>query len=444
MDVNEVAARLIRRYWAVLLIAVAVPMVGIGIFVVRQPPVYTAHARIIAGATIPRAQAEAVGVVSQVQAIATSLDVVSQALGDARVDRGAGSVATRVVATGLGSSAVVDLAYSDRDPAVAQRVTSSLAGLVVKQLDALRIGGLPDVLRDVDNQLTDLAEKRAPIAAAAQANPRDPVAQNRLAGIDRLISDLSADRNRLAEDAAASGHASVVGSAERPRSPEPRGLPTRLSIAAVLGLAVGLVIVGINEMMRPSVSGAVRVGRLLDVPMLGAVGSDPAALSDIGRRLRLAARRADVDTVVLVRANGVALPPELVDRIEAAALRPELARERIAVPIETTDTQLLTPAVSGNGAGPAAGEPSAGGTRTSAAVLLRTGADTAERTVRLRRVCAIDELDPSAEGDRIGLVVIAGASTRISGIDSVRDLMTAAGWPLLGVLGGDGRRGARR
>jgi len=196
--------------------------------------------------------------------------------------------------------------------------------------------------------------------------------------------------------------------------------------------------------MRPSVSGAVRVGRLLDVPMLGAVGSDPAALSDIGRRLRLAARRADVDTVVLVRANGVALPPELVDRIEAAALRPELARERIAVPIETTDTQLLTPAVSGNGAGPAAGEPSAGGTRTSAAVLLRTGADTAERAVRLRRVCAIDELDPSAEGDRIGLVVIAGASTRISGIDSVRDLMTAAGWPLLGVLGGDGRRGARR
>src|SRR6185436_7557108 len=154
MDVNEVAARLIRRYWAVLLIAVAVPMVGIGIFVVRQPPVYTAHARIIAGATIPRAQAKAVGVVSQVQAIATSLDVVSQALGDARVDRGAGSVATRVVATGLGSSAVVDLAYSDRDPAVAQRVTSSLAGLVVKQLDALRIGGLPDVLRDVDNQLT--------------------------------------------------------------------------------------------------------------------------------------------------------------------------------------------------------------------------------------------------------------------------------------------------
>jgi capsular polysaccharide biosynthesis protein len=448
MDVNEVAARLIRRYWTVLLIAVAVPMVGIGIFVVRQPAVYTAHARIVAGAAIPRAQAEAVGVVSQVQAIATSLDVVSQALSEPRVDRRADSVAKRVVATGLGSSAVVDLAYSDRDPAIAQRVTSALAGVVVKQLDALRIGGLPDVLKDVDNQLTDLAEKRAPIAAAAQANPRDPVAQNRLAGIDRLISDLAADRNRLAEDAAAAGHASVVESPQLPRLPEPRGLPTRLSIAAVLGLAVGLVIVGINEMMRPSVSGAVRVGRLLDVPMLGAVGSDPAALSDIGRRLRLAARRAGVDTVVLVRANRAALPPELVDRIEAAALRPELARGRVAVPIETADTQLLTPSVSGsvsgNGAGPGPGEPSAGGTRASAAVLTRADADTAERSVRLRRVCAIDELDPSAEGDRIGLVVLAGASTRLAGIDGVRDLMTAAGWPLLGVLGGDGRRGVRR
>ena len=444
MDVNEVATRLIRRYWAVLLIAVAVPMMGIGIFVVRQPAMYTAHARIVAGATIPRAQAEAVGVVSQVQAIATSLDVVSQALTEPRVDRRADSVAKRVVATGLGSSAVVDLAYSDRDPAIAQRVTAALAGLVVKQLDTLRIGGLPDVLRDVDNQLTDLAEKRAPIAAAAQANPRDPVAQNRLAGIDRLISDLSADRNRLAEDAAAAGHASVVAAPPLPPLPEPRGLPTRLSIAAILGLAVRS---RHRRRQRDDAPVGVRRGAGRPAPRRPDARRcqvDPTALSDVGRRLRLAARRAGVDTVVLVRANRVALPPELVDRIEAAALRPELARGRVAVPIASADTQLLTPAISGNGAGPVTDQASAGGTRTTAAVLTRTDADAADQTVWLRRVCAIDELDPSAEGDRIGLVVLAGASTRLTGIDSVRDLMTAAGWPLLGVLGGDGRRGGRR
>src|SRR3982751_4623663 len=117
MDVNEVAVRLFRRYWAVLLIAIAVPVVAVGLFVVRQPAMYTAHARIVAGASIPRAQAEAVGVVSQVQAVATSLDVVTKALSEPRIDRRADSVADRVVVTGLGSSAVVDVAYRDRDPA---------------------------------------------------------------------------------------------------------------------------------------------------------------------------------------------------------------------------------------------------------------------------------------------------------------------------------------
>jgi capsular polysaccharide biosynthesis protein len=426
MEVNEVATRLLRRYWLVLLAAITVPVVGMGMFVVRQPAMYTAHARIIAGTTMPRAQAEAAAVASQVQAIATSLDVVAHALSDAHLGRDAETVIKTVVVTGLGSSALVDLAYTDRDPTMAQRVTAALVTAVTEQLDAVRIGGLPDVIKHIDDQLTELATKQAPIAVQAQANPKDPVIQNTLAGINRLISDLAADRNRLSELYAAAGHASVVATPAKPKQSEPRGLPAKLGIAAVLGLAIGLVLIGINETMRPAVSGASRVGRLLEVPMLGTIGSDPAALSDIGRRLRLAARRAAVSTVVLVRANRSSLAPELVDRIEAAALRPDAAPSRVSVPIDTGDTQVLTAAA----------------TRVHVSVL--TVADTADRLGRLGRVCAIDELDPSAEGERIGLVVLAGGSTRLTAIEGVRDLMTAAGWPLLGVLGDSGRRGGRR
>ena len=65
--------------------------------------------------------------------------------------------------------------------------------------------------------------------------------------------------------------------------------------------------------------------------------------------------------------------------------------------------------------------------------------------LRLRRVYALDELDPNVESESIGLVVLASASTRVRDVDRVRDLMTAAGWPLLGVLGDPGRRrGGRR
>lgn len=453
MDVNEVATRLLRRYWLVLLVAVAVPALATGAYVLRQPPTYTAHGRIVASATIPRAQAEAAAVVSQVQALATSRDVVAKALTDGGLNRSADTVVKAVTVTGLGTSAVVDIGYTDRDRAMAQQVDAAVVTAVAKQLDAARIGGLPDVLRDIDNQLTDLATKRAPIAAEAAANVHDLVAQNRLAGIDRLISDLSGDRNRLAEEAAAAGHATVLASPALPPSADPKGLVAKLGVAVILGLALGLVLVGFNETVRPSVSGTVRVGRLLEVPMLGTLSPDPAALADIGRRIRLAARRANVATVVLVRPNRSALPPELVDRIEAASLRPDSVPGRVSIPIDTGDTQVIGGSVAGaerpadphavssqNGssAGEAGGAGAAPGPRGPVGVL--SVPETLIRAPRLRRVCAINELDPSAESDRIGLVVLAGGSTRLSAVDGVRDLMTASGWPLLGVLGDGGRR----
>ena len=414
MEVTELTTRLVRRYWLVLVVAVVVPVLAVGAYTVRHQRTYTAHARIVAADTMPKSTAEAAGVVSQVQALITSRDVVAGALSEAHLPRNADQVAKAITVRGLGSSALVDLAYRDRDPAMAQKVTAALANTAAAKLDAVRIGGLPEVLASVDNQLTDLATKRAPIAADAQANPRDPVAQNRLAGIDRLISDLSADRDRLAEDAASAGHATVVANPVRPVHADTRNLPAKLSVAALLGLAVALIAVGAYETLRPAVSGASRVARLLEAPVLGAVSPDPVAQADLGRRIRLAARAAGVDTVVLAKATGGSPAPEVVDRIVAAAVRGE---SQAASDVEATavlrrgGTGLLTlsapPPPNGNTA--------------------RTGAPL--------RVCAVDELDPSAEADRIGLVVLAGGRTRLRSLDGVRDLLSAAGWPLLGVVG---------
>lgn len=440
MEVNEVASRLLRRYWAVLVLAILVPVLAVGAFVLRTPATYTAHARIVAAQTIPVSTAAAAAVVSQVQAIATSRDVVAEALSTAHLDRSADAVVAAVTVTGLGGSALVDLAYTDHNPDLAQQVTAALATTVTARLDSVRIGGLPDVLKDVDNQLTDLATKRAPIAAAAQANPKDPVAQNKLAGIDRLISDLSGDRNRLAEEAAAAGHASLVDAPAKPADSDPRGLGAKLAVAVILGLLVALMIIGINETVRPAVSGASRVARVLDVPLLGVVSSDQAVLADLGRRLRLAARRANVSTITLVRATRTTLPPELVDRIEAATLRPDSVPGRVSVPIEALDTHQLGMPVTGTGSEPSGRD----GVGMTGSVAVLTVNDNSTRPSRLRRVCSLDELDPSAEGDRIGLVVLAGGSTRLSAVDSARDLSATAGWPLLGVMGDAAVRVGRR
>jgi hypothetical protein len=179
------------------------------------------------------------------------------------------------------------------------------------------------------------------------------------------------------------------------------------------------------------------VGRLLDVPMLGAIRPDPAALADVGRRVRLAARRAGVSTVVLVRATRAAPAPELVDRVEAATLRPDQVVGRLAIPIDHRDAGLS--------AGPRVGS----GSTESHPVAVLTMTENSGRQPRLHRVCALDELDPSAEAERIGVVVLAGVRTRLASIESVRDLLNASGWPLLGVLGDSGdphrllRRGGR-
>jgi hypothetical protein len=66
------------------------------------------------------------------------------------------------------------------------------------------------------------------------------------------------------------------------------------------------------------------------------------------------------------------------------------------------------------------------------------------RAPAIQRVCALDELDPAAESDTIGVVVLVGATTRLAAVHSVRDLLSASGWPLLGVLGDGTDRGGVR
>ncbi|MDQ1691319.1 MAG: hypothetical protein QOD87_1427, partial [Pseudonocardiales bacterium] len=105
MEIDEVIARLTRRYWPVLLVAILAPIVTVGMLVSRQPKVYTAQARVAVSAEVPKSAAEASGLVSQVAALATSRDLVSRALSTAGVTtRDADAVATNDVAvTGNGT-----------------------------------------------------------------------------------------------------------------------------------------------------------------------------------------------------------------------------------------------------------------------------------------------------------------------------------------------------
>ena len=394
MEIDEVAARILRRYWRVLLIAVLVPVALVAFYYVGRPPMYTSAARLVATDTVPKSAAEADAVVSEARAFATSRNVVADAIGDAHVSRAPDAVVPQVLVSGLGSSPIVELSVSDPDADTARLLTQALAMRVVEQLGTSRAGGVDTVLRNIDDQLTQLASRRAPLAAAAAAAPRDPVAQNRLAGIDRLISDLSADRNKVSLDAAAIGQPRVVQPALQPTTADSPGLVPRLGLAALLGLVVGVAISAWVETVRPTVPGAPRVARLLDAPLLGSMAGSAVAAADVGRRVRLAASRAGVRTVVLVGTGRRPLPPQIVAAIAAATLPdtygPADGTERAAEGRTGADSwtgadtepiaETRPAATTGSTADPRAAADAAAGGRPAADIAPATGGETESGT----------------------------------------------------------------
>jgi capsular polysaccharide biosynthesis protein len=473
MEIDEVAARVLHRYWRVLLAALLLPVAMVAFYYIGRPPVYTSAARLVASDTVPKSAAEADAVVSEARAFATSRNVVADAIADARVNRDPDEVLPQVSVSGLGSSPLVELSVTDADVRTAQLLAQALATRVVQQLATSRIGGADNVLRNIDAQLTQLASRRATLAAAATAAPHDAVAQNRLAGVDRLISDLSAARNKVSLDAAAVGQPRVVQPANRPAAADSPGLISRLSLAALLGLVIGIGISAWAETLRPTVPGASRVARMLDAPLLGSLVGGPAAVADVGRRVRLAASRRGVRTVVLVGTGRRPLPPPVVAAIAAATLpdtygtgaRAAAAARVDEVPADhpadnhAKENGVPVHTFVGAGGRPLSADPEVRLAATAAPVgvdgapaVLPSGRSTSAAVpgsrIALRRVCVLEDLGPGAEASietgAVGVVVVAGSISRLSALRAVRDLLTAADWPLLGVVAERKRGGGAR
>ena len=77
MEIDEVAARLLRQYWALLVICMAVPLLAVSFLTTKQPAIYATSARIITGSVVPQSSAAADAVASQVEALATGRTAVA-------------------------------------------------------------------------------------------------------------------------------------------------------------------------------------------------------------------------------------------------------------------------------------------------------------------------------------------------------------------------------
>ncbi|GEM_PF-724729 len=446
MEIDEVAARLFRRYWALMLICVAVPIAAIGAVTVRQPPMYAADARIITGSVVPQSSQVAIAVASQVQAIATGRTAVSHALAEAGARRNlADFISNNITVSGLGGSQVVDLTVTDHSRDVAAKVDSVLASEVVGSLNRVGQGGLNAALRTIDDQLVRLSQERAALAQQVASAPRNQQLQAKLAGIDQVIADFTGDRGRLLIQAATQGLAGVIDMPAIPSHPESNALPQKLALAGLLGLVVGILIAAIAETVRPTVPGARRVSRRLGVPLLGELPAGDReegvmpGIDKLALPVRLGAEHAGVTAVAVTGISDDGAADDLaaaLARLMSGSGGPEASLAARAPSGRSPDPARLAAAQS-------AQEGLAGqdGPNGRAGVLVKVRDDPGAPAGPLA-VIPLSQLATTAGAGpgRCGLLVCCGPVARAQEVARIGDLAAASGWPVLGVIGLPRRR----
>ena len=428
MEIDEIAARLLRQYWAVVLVCVLVPLAAIGLITTKEPRVYQADARIITGSVVPASSTQSDAIVSQVQAIATGPGTASAALRTAGVKRNLiNFISNDVTVTGLGGSQVVDLAVTDKSPQAAQKIASSLATAVVDALNHAGQGGIINALHAIDGELVKLAQQRAVLAQQITNRPHNQQGQAKLAGLDQVIANFTGDRGRLLIESTAQGLAGIIDRPALPVKPQSRALPQKLGLAGLLGLVAGLLIAALFEVARPTVPGAQRVGRRLSAPTLGRLeaadldGTVTSGVAQLAFRTRLAALHAARSTVALADAGtGVdldALAASLTDALsEGTFLRPGMPDYPVA----------------GNSHGAEKAEPADAPPGSPGMAVLTQQSTFAGSALR---ICPIGRMNPAvtSEWERVGLLIVCGPVARVPEVASLADLAESSGWPVLGV-----------
>ncbi|MEU8797937.1 hypothetical protein [Spirillospora sp. NPDC048819] len=454
MEIDEVAARVVRSYWAVLLIMTVLPLTLVALLMSAQQPPSVAKSRLQAGGEATDAATGDAGVsivVSQVKAFATGDTLLREVLRRQGIDRSVPKLAKAIGVSGLGTSTVVELSVKDADPVVARKLADAIGAEVVKEINASNQGAIRQRLNEIDKRARQLEGRLGPLSRRAAGPVPDIGAANERERVQSELTDLRSNRSDLLTQLTSAGTASVVQPAVLAPKSDPMVMMS--AIAGLVGLVGGILIAVVTEMVRPTIPGQRRVARRLGVPLLGWADGGPAQLADLGRRVRLAAKKEDVGRVTLVGAPGP-LPAELVSSVAAAVYGNETklvaARPEHGEPGEGGVGG--EPGTSGppraDGDGPSLNSGGHGG--RSGTSVVRAGGSAAVMTKRsggvspsevtqpvpVRRLChvhAFEDIDPGAD-DTVGVVVAVGPVTTVSGLETVRDLVAASGWPLLGVV----------
>ncbi|MGH8967661.1 MAG: hypothetical protein ACRDXB_20360, partial [Actinomycetes bacterium] len=214
MEIDEVAARVVRSYWALLLVMTVLPLTLVALLMSRQEPPSVAESRLQASSKATDAAPGDAGVsivVSQVKAFATGETLLSEVLRNQRVDRTTVKVAKAIEVTGLGTSTVVELSVKDDDPAVARKLTDAIGAAVVREINESNQGSIKQQMDEITERVRELENKLGPLSRRAGAQPNPDIgAANERERVQAELTDLRSNRSDLQTQLTSAGTASVV------------------------------------------------------------------------------------------------------------------------------------------------------------------------------------------------------------------------------------------
>lgn len=437
VNVDEAAARIFRGHALLIAVCLVLPVLFVLWGTDAQPLTYQSTSRVQLGPELAFSNVNADAASTKALALVTSPKLVRKAIADTGVDRSAATVAKdHVTVRRVGLSPVVEVSVTDADPTVAEALDASLTEQLVAFLNRAGRETLTQRIEDLDEQLAALEKKRAKLAATVLAGTgaQDPAAAlDRLTPLDSSIEQLRTERAALALADAQRPRAVVVNQAEA-AEPQPQGRIQSLVLALFVGLVLGIGAAAVVETARPTIPTPRALARLLEVPLLGWVPAknDGRAFEAV-ERVSLAARRHDVTSVVLLTESDAdeRLASELTGILRAQRL-PATNKDRPEPQVSAVAVQPRKLAAASNPSAPRRSQPDLLPGST-----VREGAAPQIAPIPGARnhYSVNGSLAMTLSGDeRPGAVLVASLPMRARRLDDMHDLLTAAGWPLLGVL----------
>jgi capsular polysaccharide biosynthesis protein len=340
VELNEATRRILGQHWRLIVAFVVGGLLVAMVVHTGHSRSYTATARLALDTQDPKTQSESTAISDTADALATSPALVGRALAAAHVrDRDASKVAANDVSTrALGTSGVLQLSVSDRDPRVAAAVANALAARVIAARLGVTRGATNQAVTNLDRRIEDLNRQISVldaqidslnVRAAMTLNPvtannyrakRDNASRNR----DFLTEQrtvFETERANVASGAALLPQPTVISPASPPAHADASGISADIVLGLLLGAILGVGTAALIESIRPTVVGGEALAAKFDTPLLGTLEDGPDGrprlvdLVRIAERLRLAASAEHVRTICLLSA---------ADGINVAGLSAEL------------------------------------------------------------------------------------------------------------------------